>query len=145
MQARAKKAYTLFGILFLILGGATLLNVLAALQAGQVLLLQASAYGFMNLLVAYAFFKQESWLMYAFALNFVANTLLIVSLAVTYGGNPESFALPLFGLVVMASVLLFIYSTRKSLQKTAWSTQTAALFIVLWASTFIPNALSAFS
>ncbi len=144
MQARAKKAYTLFGVLFLLLGGLTLLNVIAALQVGQVFLWQAFAYGLMNLLVSYAFFKHESWLMYAFSLNLVANGLLLGASIMTYGADPQSLFLSLFGLAVMGSVLGFVYYTKKSLQKTAWSAYTGGLFILLWASTFVPNALSAF-
>jgi len=142
--ARVKRAYALFGVVFLILGILTLLNVLAALQVGQVFLLRAFAYGIMNLLVAYAFFRQESWLMFAFSLNLIANTLLIVNTVMSSGADLGSLWMPLFGLAVMASVLAFVYYTKKSLHKTKWSLYTGTAFALLWVGTFSYNALSAF-
>jgi hypothetical protein len=134
MQARTTLVYKVLGWVFLFLGALTLLNVLAGFDVAQTILWRSLGYGVCYLLIAYGCFVRGSWILPAFALNFLA---LILLLGVEWYARGAFSFLALVVAVAAGIIAAFAYERRRYLRSTSLGWTVGVAFFLVWGATLI--------
>jgi len=134
------KLFVSAAITFFLIGFVTLLGVVGHLQVTEDIPWLLVAYAGMNFLLGFGFWMREKWLLPLLGLNLAGYTIL--HLATLVSGDPFVIRMGV-NIALALTVWGLVYGMRRSLADTRWGRLQGAVFLVLWASTYVYSFVSA--
>lgn len=125
-------AFTVLGIIFLALGVLSFLTVVQGWYLAGTVAPRAGIYGLLDILVAYAFFARQWWLLPAFVLNAIGQMFLVSYRGYIMQELNGSVLFALFGAAVALGIAAYIYRSRRILTHTNPSYILGGLFLATW-------------